>query len=89
MANPVFPVATTAGAWTKVATNVTTGILHKKKTDINYWQTYRMTGEDAPTTKAEAVKMFVENPIVEQISSYSGIDVYVWSDEAGVLRVDV
>jgi len=89
MANPVFPQVTAANVWTKVATNVTTGVMHKHKTDIGYWQTYRMTGGTAPTTKDEAVKMFIDNRQSENISASAGIDVYVWSDEAGVLRIDL
>jgi hypothetical protein len=89
MANPLYPVTVNADAWTKVATNVTSGLIHKKKTNIQYWQTYRLTGGAAPTEKNEAVLMFADNSLVERISSSSPIDIYVWVDEPGVLRIDL
>lgn len=91
MANPVYPQACTKNAWTKVATNVTTGVLHIKQSGVRYLSTYRMTGVAAPTEKAEGAPMFIENPYREYISASAGIDVYVWADGDidGVLRVDL
>jgi hypothetical protein len=88
MANPQYPVNIAAGAWVKVATNVTTGVIHKMLKGT-YFQTYRLTGEDAPITKDEAVKVFMDKPLTEDILSSVGIDVYIWNDVVGIIRVDV
>ena len=91
MANPQFPVACTKNAWTKVATNVSTGILHIKNSGVRYLSTYRLTGAAAPTTKEEGAPMFINNIYAEPISASAAIDVYVWvdGDVNGILRVDV
>lgn len=86
MADPVT-VPCPEGAWTLVATNQTTGIVHVLKTDVDtYFQTYRDTGGAAPTLINEGV------PFTEllQISAALGIDVYVWcKGNAGSVRVDL
>jgi len=86
MANPVI-VPCPEGAWTKVATAQTTGVIHivSEKPD-KYLQTYRDTEDAAPTTIAEAVP-FTEHL---QISAAAAIDVYVWAQgSAGSVRVDL
>lgn len=90
MSSPAYPVVCPKGAYTKVATGVVTGVLHNKKTDAIYLQTYRVTGEAAPTDRAEAVRMFIDNPEEEVISAKEPIDVYVWCDnDDGILRADL
>lgn len=90
MANPVYPVNVVKDGWRKVATSVVTGTIYKMKTDTTYLQTYRLTGEAAPTLRTEGVRLFQEFPDMERISSPAPIDVYVWCDnEDGILRVDV
>ena len=91
MPNPNFPVNCPKDQYTKIATNVTSGNVHKMKTDADYLQTYRLTAEAAPTLKNEAVRMFVDNPEEEMIrNSPAAIDIYVWCcNEDGILRVDV
>jgi hypothetical protein len=90
MANPIYPVPVPKGSWIKVATAVTTGTLHRKDNTPTYKQTYRLTGEAAPTLEAEGVLMFVDDPEKEIISHNAPIDVYVWCVNAdGKLRVDV
>lgn len=86
MADPVI-VACPKDAWTLVALNQTTGVIHILKTDPDkYMQTYRDTGESAPTTIAEAVPF--DTPL--QISAAAGIDVYVrCQGEDGSVRVDL
>ena len=86
MADPVI-VPCPAGAWTKVTTNVTAGIVHILKTDPDkYLQTYRDTGGAAPTDLSEAVPF--DTPL--QISAAAGIDVYVQPiGAAGSVRVDL
>ena len=86
MADPVL-VPCPEGQWTKVATNKTTGTIHVISTAPNkYLQTYRDTGEAAPTTIEEAVPF----DSFLQISASAGIDVYVCaSGKAGKIRADL
>lgn len=87
MANPAI-IACPANAWTKVATNVQVGNVWLMNTDPGaYLQTYRLTGEAAPTEKSEGVR--VERPGMA-IDSSPGIDVYIYAiGQAGSVRVDV
>lgn len=88
MANPVF-VDCPVNTWTKVATNVTSGNVHRKDITPSYLQSYVMTGDPAPTTIVEGVVAF-ENSSTEPISAASAIDVYIYSFGAvGRVRVDV
>lgn len=89
MATPVF-VPCTKNAWTKVATNVQTGFVHKVSHAPNtYLQTYRDTGDAAPTLRTDGVELFAES-VTEDIFAIAGIDVYVWADgDAGKVRVDL
>ena len=86
MADPVI-VPCPVGEWTLVALNKTTGVIHILSTaPDNYSQTYRDTGEAAPTSIDEGVPF---NPSL-QISAAAGIDVYVWPQgEAGSVRADL
>lgn len=86
MANPVL-VDCPEGQWTKVATNVTTGVVHiVSEAPAKYTQTYRDTTGTAPTTLDEAVA-FKEELV---ISASAGIDVYIWPiGAAGKVRVDL
>lgn len=86
MANPVI-VPCPAGEWTKVATNVTSGQIHIKDTRPGvYLQTYRTSGEAAPTVQAEGVA--IVGPSVP-VQATAGIDVYIWPvGAAGSVRVD-
>ena len=89
MATPVFK-ACTKNAWTKVATNVQTGLIHKVSTAPNvYLHTYRDTGDPVPTLRTDGIPMFDEGGTVG-ISAVAGIDIYVWVDKvAGSVRVDL
>ena len=86
MVNPVI-VPCPADAWTKVATNVTTGVVHIKNTKPGqYLQTYRVTAGAAPTDRADAVPF----DGLLQISASEAIDVYVQPvGDAGSVRVDL
>lgn len=89
MSNPVFPVNCTKDQYTLIATNVTTVVLQKLKTDAQYLYTYKTTGGTAPTLRNEAVRIFVKNPEQETISKNSAIDIYIWCDnEDGILRTE-
>lgn len=87
MANPAV-TACTKNAWTKVATNVTAGMIHiLNGNPTQYSHTYRLTGGDAPTTLAEAV--VIESRSLT-ISAPAAIDVYLYAHgAAGSVRVDV
>lgn len=94
MANPLT-VSCPADVWTKVATNATAGMVHKFYDDDDiadptaYLQTYRVSGEAAPTSKDEGVVCFYESNS-EIIESSYGIDVYIMPiDRAGSVRVDI
>lgn len=89
MANPIL-VDCSQGEWTKVATNVTTGQVHRiNKKPSMYLQTYRMTGNDSPTARTEGIPLFI-NSESEEISAAAGIDVYVMAiGNDGQVRVDV
>lgn len=89
MTNPLI-VACPADEWTKIATDVTSGNVHRilKNPDV-YLQTYRDTGDAAPTTTVEGVPVFVGAGSAE-ISASVGIDVYIYAaGAAGSVRVDV
>lgn len=86
MADPVI-TAIPVDTWVKVATGVTTGMVHILKTDPDrYVWTYRDTLGAAPTDDSESVPF---NPAL-QISASAAIDVYVKTKgEAGSVRVDL
>jgi hypothetical protein len=95
MADPII-ISIPADVWTKVATNVKTGIIQKCDSPAsfnpsNYLQTYRMTGEAAPSSSSiEGVLMFHEHDEIEEISSTDFIDVYVKARGTnGELRVSL
>ena len=101
MADPLVVDIGTEWAWQKVATSITTGMIHRLSTDVDYYQTYRLTGESAPssptlgTIPEEAVRMF-ELSGSEQISSSTAIDVYIMvkydntlAGRDGKVRVDI
>ncbi len=99
MADPVI-IEIPEGAWKLVAENVTNGSIHRLKTDVKYYQTYRPTGEAAPTNPStprevteEAVRLFGSGNQVS-ISSSDAIDVYLLTvsdpgGRTGKVRVDI
>ena len=89
MANPSV-VVITKGQWVPVAINVFSGTINRLNTkpDI-YLQTYRLTGEAAPTLETEGAILFEEFS-AEPIESPDGIDVYVWAKGFdGKVRADL
>ena len=88
MASPVIHNIP-ADTWVKVAENVTAGQVWKISSDPNvYLQTYRATGEAAPSNTIDSVNLFLES-ISEQISATDPIDVYVYAvGMDGKVRVD-
>ena len=89
MANPVI-ISLDADTWTKVASNVTGGQVKKLDTRPNlYLETYRTSGDPAPTDLSEGVPCFVGR-YSEEISASAGIDVYIMAvGQNGRVRVDV
>ncbi|MCK5127568.1 MAG: hypothetical protein KAR42_15030 [candidate division Zixibacteria bacterium] len=87
MASDPAIVACPEGEWTLVAETVTSGNIWIKDTRAQYSQTYRLTGEAAPTLFDEAV--LVSSP-GDCIRATEAIDVYIWCQKnAGSVRVDV
>ena len=92
-----------ADVWKKVLTNVKTGFVHILIGDSIYYQTYRLTGEDAPIEVAgdpdfDGVPIYYRNERITDefvplgtagINSVAKIDVYIYSKgAAGRVRVD-
>ena len=90
MANPVL-VDCPVDAWTLVATNVLSGTVKILKIDPDaYYETYRVTGETAPTESPgdNDFDGFHFGSLL-YISDGSGIDVYIYpKGKAGRVRVD-
>ncbi len=89
MANPVT-VSCTQNEWQIVALNVTAGNVKRLISSPNkYLETYRMTGNPAPTSRAEGIPIFL-NGVSEVIESAAAIDVYIMAIGAdGSVRVDL
>lgn len=89
MPNPVF-VSCPKNVWTKVATNVNVGFIHRVDiTPYKYLQTYRLTSESAPILRSDGVVAF-EHDSIEKISSTAEIDVYIYPiNDDGRVRADL
>jgi len=75
MADPAA-VTCAKGAWTKVATNKTSGTIQIIPSNNSYLQTHRDTGSAAPTLRSEGVPFLGE---MMKIDYPTGIDVYIWA----------
>jgi hypothetical protein len=68
--------------WVKVATSIKKIYLYRKPTNVYYYRTYRLSGEDAPidptdrTAPDEAIRIF-DLSAEEVISSDTPIDIYI------------
>lgn len=88
MANPSIKTLT-VNTWEKVATNVTAGAIKKMKRGVTYLETYRMTGNAAPTDQEEGAVIFTGSNS-ETIAASAGIDVYIMAvGRSGKVRVDI
>lgn len=87
--NPAV-VSCSEDAWTVVATNVTSGLLHKLSNLPGiYKQTYRLNAQAAPTDDTDAIAIFLDGQ-PHEISSDAGIDVYIKCiGAAGSVRLDL
>lgn len=94
MANPVF-VDCTKNSWELVAEDVKQGVINIVRDDIAYLQTYKLTGEAAPTAKSDGVRVYdPENANLKDyqiiISATANIDVYLWAENHdGRIRADI
>ena len=86
MADPVIAPCP-ANAWTKVATNVTSGAIWILSISPGlYLQTYRATGGAAPATVDDGVQFEVGL----KINALAGVDVYIYAQgKDGSVRVDL
>ena len=89
MPNPVT-INLTANTWELVATDVTGGYAKKLSNNpAKYVETYRLTGQPAPTDRTEGAEMFV-NTNKDKIESPVGIDCYIMAIGAdGKVRMDL
>ena len=91
MSNP-FSVSCPVNVWTLVAANILSGTIHKQINEpvgSKYIQTYKLTGEAAPTDDDEGGPLF-RSESVASISHDVPIDVYVKAiSTAGAVRVDL
>jgi hypothetical protein len=90
MADPVI-IECPAGVWTLVASNVTAGRIKMASTAPNqYLETYRMTGNPAPTDQSEGVPAFPDDGATAEILSAAPIDVYIMAvGKDGKVRADL
>ena len=101
MANPLVVNILTEWVWQKVATSVKSGAIHRLSSEVYYYQTFRLTGQAAPTAPTlgtipeEAVKMFSDSD-EEPITAAADIDIYIMVQydntlalRDGKVRVDV
>ena len=83
MADPAVILINTKRKWTKIATGITVGSIHLINRGINYYRTYRLTGESAPNNPSdvaipdEAIQIFI-NTTEELIRLNEAIDVYLF-----------
>lgn len=78
MANPI-KVDTPKNTWTKVATNVTSGIITIKQWQPSrYYQTYRVTGDPAPTGDQNEDTSTVTTGQEISIAATEAVDVYLY-----------
>ena len=75
MSNPVG-IDCPKDVWTLVASGVLTGKLENDDSDADYFATYRVAGDPAPTTLDNATRIFSDTKDAG-ISSTEAIDVYI------------
>jgi hypothetical protein len=98
MENPQI-IACPKETWTKVATEVTTGIITKDKwvntadkkrsLELSYWATYRVTGDPAPSAN-NSNEGDVIGEVGADISATEPIDVYIYcTGEDGSIKISL
>ncbi len=91
MSDPTYPINCLQGQWTPVAINVLSGQIFNMDKSAFYFQTYRLTGEAAPTNSDEGAQIFtIKNFEIISQKINEPIDVYIWcKNNDGIVRVDV
>ena len=86
MPNPDI-ISCPVDVWTKIATGITSGIVHVIDTSPNvYLHTYRLTTQDPPVNNDDAAPF----ELALQIANSAAIDVYIQpKGKAGSVRVDL
>lgn len=71
------------GQWNLVASNITSGGLHRLKSQFAFWITYVGASATAPidAIKEKSPKIFEESN-VEKIENQTSIDIYVWIENS-------
>ncbi|MCK5548294.1 MAG: hypothetical protein KAI64_04720 [Thermoplasmata archaeon] len=87
MPDPVF-IDTLEGQWTLVAADVITGIVDRITSGTMYLQTYVLTGTAAPVGRSLGVPTFVGDTQLI-IDANESVDIYIWSDRPGRVKVSV
>lgn len=84
------PITCTAGDWIKVATNVTSAVIHKLSVAPSlYKQTYVATGAAAPTDEANAVLAFAGGCESFEFADSDASDIYIKAVKLnGAVRTD-
>ena len=86
MAAPVIVVCT-KDTWVKVATGVTSAIIHKKILGPTYFQSYVLTTDPAPTDLTTGIEMLEQSV---QFTLSAAADIYIYAaNKAGSVRVDI
>jgi hypothetical protein len=74
--NPLV-VSCPEGVWTLVASNTQSATIHKLSVEPGvYKQTYRISGQAAPTDDADAIIIF-ETDTLHVFSHSPGVDIYI------------
>lgn len=93
MANPSLPIDCPEGQYTKVATGVLSGQIWRIKGNAEYYYTYRVTEDPAPTEFSGAVRIFKDDDSSENFVNLEFkelVDIYFYCLGAdGQVRVDV
>jgi len=78
------------GTWVKIATGITNGTVYRLTAANKYIQTYRVTGDAAPTTKDDGAQLFgVEDQNSARIICDTAADIYVMCvSQDGSVRID-
>lgn len=89
MANPAL-ISCAKDVWTRVAQSVVAGAIYNMTPSVEFLQTYRMTGQSAPSDGSDSVPAFIYKHEPLSISAPEAIDVYLMPiGSAGVVRVDL
>lgn len=79
MANNPVVFNTNVSVWTKIATNVTTGLITILKPTTSHKVTYRLTGGTAPNNTNDVADSPKVQCLSIEIKNDVGIDVYLWT----------